>query len=216
MRRSVATDMGFYTDRFLPRLIDRILDSADFRETRRIQLAPVSGRVLEVGFGAGPNVPHLPDGVDKLYAIDPAVSVRPIADARVRARGIPVEYLGLDGARIDLDDESVDHVVSTMTLCTIPDVDAALSEIHRVLRPGGRFHFVDHGRAPDVRVARWQDRIQPLHSRLFGGCRLDRDIPVLVAASGLQIVTTEADYMKGPRVMGFLHRGVAEKRTERQ
>ncbi len=207
--------MGWYTDRLLPRLIDRVLDNREFHETRRRQLAPLSGRVLEVGFGAGPNVPHLPDSVEILYAIDPAVSVRPTADERIRARGIRVEYLGLDGARIDLPDDSVDHVVSTMTLCTIPDVEAAMREIARVLRPGGRFHFVDHGRAPDDKVARWQDRIQPLHSRLFGGCRLDRDIPGIVRSSGLVVTSHESAYMRGPKVMGFLHQGVAEKETDR-
>ncbi|NDE59861.1 MAG: class I SAM-dependent methyltransferase [Acidimicrobiia bacterium] len=203
--------MGWYTDRLLPRVIDRVLDNPDFREVRRRQLAPLKGRVLEVGFGAGPNVPHLPDGVEVLYAIDPAISVRPKADERIRRRGVEVKYLGLDGARIDLDDESIDHVVSTMTLCTIPDVETALDEIHRVLRPGGQFHFVDHGRAPDPRVASWQDRLQPIHSRLFGGCHLDRDIPALVEGCGLHISHVEADYMKGPKVMGYLHQGIAVK-----
>jgi len=160
--------MGLYTDRILPRLIDRVLDTKDFREIRRVQMSPVSGRVLEVGFGAGPNVPFLPDTVEMLYAVDPATSVRSIADRRLRARGLTAQYVGLDGARLELADESVDHVVSTMTLCTIPDVERALREIHRVLRPGGSFHFVDHGRSPDPLVARRQRRLNGLHGRLFG------------------------------------------------
>ncbi|MBM3827034.1 MAG: class I SAM-dependent methyltransferase [Actinobacteria bacterium] len=203
--------MGVYTDWVLPRLIDRVLDTADFREIRRTQVAEIDGRVLEVGFGAGANVAFLPNTVRHLYAVDPATSVRGIADRRLRARGMSVEYVGLDGARLELADESVDHVVSTMTLCTIPDVERALSEIRRVLRWGGRLHFVDHGRSPDPVVARRQRRLNGLHGRLFGGCHLDRDIPALVRASGLTIDTYSADYMAGPKVMGFLYRGVATK-----
>lgn len=208
--------MGLYTDRILPRLIDRVLDTKDFREIRRVQMSPVFGRVLEVGFGAGPNVPFLPDTVEMLYAVDPATSVRSIADRRLRARGLTAQYVGLDGARLELADESVDHVVSTMTLCTIPDVERALREIHRVLRPGGSFHFVDHGRSPDPLVARRQRRLNGLHGRLFGGCQLDRDIPTLVTASGLVIGDQSADYMRGPKVMGYLYRGTATKGTDRR
>lgn len=208
--------MGLYTSRILPRLIDRVLDTKDFREIRRVQMSPVSGRVLEVGFGAGPNVPFLPDTVEMLYAVDPATSVRSIADRRLRARGLTAQYVGLDGARLELADESVDHVVSTMTLCTIPDVERALREIHRVLRPGGSFHFVDHGRSPDPLVARRQRRLNGLHGRLFGGCQLDRDIPTLVTASGLVIGDQSADYMRGPKVMGYLYRGTATKGTDRR
>ena len=208
--------MGLYTDRILPRLIDRVLDTVDFREIRRVQMSPVSGRVLEVGFGAGPNVPFLPDTVEILYAVDPATSVRSIADRRLRARGLTAQYVGLDGARLELGDESVDHVVSTMTLCTIPDVERALREIHRVLRPGGSFHFVDHGRSPDPVVARRQRRLNGLHGRLFGGCHLDRDIPNLVTTSGLVIGDQSADYMRGPKVMGYLYRGTATKGADRR
>jgi ubiquinone/menaquinone biosynthesis C-methylase UbiE len=203
--------VGLYTDRLLPRLIDRVLDTRDFRQIRREQLQDVRGRVLEIGFGAGANVPHFPDGVDQLYAIDPAVSVRPRADRRLSERGMAVTYIGLDGASIDLPDDSIDHVVSTMTLCTIPEVERALDEIRRVLVPGGSFHFVDHGSSPDPAVARRQDRFDRFHGRLFGGCHLNRDIGELVDASGLQIRTLDATYMKGPKILGYLYRGIATK-----
>ncbi|MEY3618245.1 MAG: hypothetical protein RL726_943 [Actinomycetota bacterium] len=207
--------MGIYTDRVLPRLIDRALDTAEFREVRREQLRSLTGRVLEVGFGAGPNVPFLPSTVEALYAVDPATSVRGIAARRLRERGMSVEYVGLDGASLELADDSVDHVVSTMTLCTIPDVEGAIREIRRVLVPGGSFHFVDHGLSPDPTVSRRQARLNPLHGRIFGGCHLNRDIPALVRDSGLSVQMLGADYMRGPKVLGYLYRGVAQKQADR-
>jgi SAM-dependent methyltransferase len=126
-----------------------------------------------------------------------------------------VDYVGLDGASLDLVDESVDHVVSTMTLCTIPDVERALREIRRVLVPGGTFHFVDHGLSPDPEVSRRQARLNPLHGRIFGGCHLNRDIPALVSDSGLTVQILNADYMRGPKVLGYLYRGTAKKGTDR-
>jgi SAM-dependent methyltransferase len=207
--------MGIYTDRVLPRLIDRALDTTEFRDIRREQLRSLTGRVLEVGFGAGPNVPFLPSTVEALYAVDPATSVRGIAFRRLRDRGMTVDYVGLDGASLDLADESVDHVVSTMTLCTIPDVERALREIRRVLVPGGMFHFVDHGLSPDPEVSRRQARLNPLHGRIFGGCHLNRDIPALVSDSGLTVQILNADYMRGPKVLGYLYRGTAKKGTDR-
>jgi ubiquinone/menaquinone biosynthesis C-methylase UbiE len=122
-----------------------------------------------------------------------------------------VEYLGLDGQSLDLESGSVDHVLTTWTLCSIPDADRALGEIRRVLRSGGMLHFVEHGRSPDRRVARWQDRLTPLQRRLAGGCHLNRSIDQLVVDSGLELVRLENYYAEGPRPFGYMFEGIAAK-----
>ena len=127
----------------------------------------------------------------------------------VDERGLPVEYVGLDGARLPIEDASVDHVLTTWTLCTIPDVRQALAEVHRVLRPGGALHFIEHGRSPQPKVARWQDRITPVQRRLFGGCHLNRAIDQLVADSGLEVTRMERYYMKGPKPLSYMYEGIA-------
>jgi ubiquinone/menaquinone biosynthesis C-methylase UbiE len=129
----------------------------------------LDGEVLEVGFGSGLNLPHLPPAATKLYAVDPAELGRRLAAERLAEAPVPVEFVGLDGQDLPLEDDSVDRVLSTWTLCTIPDADRALHEVRRVLRPGGTFHFVEHGRSPDAKVARWQDRLNPIQQRVAGG-----------------------------------------------
>jgi ubiquinone/menaquinone biosynthesis C-methylase UbiE len=124
---------------------------------------------------------------------------------------VPVEYLGPDGQALPLEPASVDHVLTTWTLCTIPDVERALSEIHRVLRPGGSFHFVEHGRSPDPDVARWQDRLTPIQRLVAGGCHLNRPIDQLIARSGLQLTRMDNYYQKGPKSFGYTFEGVATK-----
>jgi ubiquinone/menaquinone biosynthesis C-methylase UbiE len=167
--------------------------------------------VLEVGFGSGLNVPHYPPTVRRVRAVDPATVGRQLAADRVAASSIPVEHVGLDGARLPLDDSSVDSVLSTWTMCTIPDIEGALSEIRRVLRPGGTLHFLEHGRAPDPSVVKWQDRLDPIQQRLFGGCHLNRPIDDLVRDSGLRIATIENYYLKGPKPLGYMYEGRATK-----
>ncbi|MGH9188026.1 MAG: class I SAM-dependent methyltransferase, partial [Acidimicrobiales bacterium] len=123
----------------------------------------------------------------------------------------PVEYVGLDGQELPIEDGTVDHVLTTWTLCTIPDVGRALGEIHRVLRPGGVLHFVEHGLAPQERVARWQDRLTPIQRRLFGGCHLNRRIDRLVADAGLEVTRMDNYFASGPKVLGYMFEGVATK-----
>lgn len=154
--------MAFYEERVLPRFVDIALSGQAFARLRGRVASGLEGEVLEVGFGSGRNVPHYPDAVKLVRAVDPAVAGRKLAAKRVAASPIPVEYLGLDGEQLPLEDASVDNVLTTWTLCTIPDVGRALGEVHRVLRPGGALHFVEHGRAPDPKVARWQDRLTPV------------------------------------------------------
>jgi ubiquinone/menaquinone biosynthesis C-methylase UbiE len=146
-----------------------------------------------------------------VLAVDPATVGRALAARRVAASPVPVDYVGLDGQRLPLEAERVDHVLVTWTLCTIPDVAGALQEIRRVLRPGGRLHFAEHGRAPDPGVARWQDRLTPLQRRWAGGCHLNRPIDRLVEAGGFELASLETFYARGPRVMAYVYEGVAAK-----
>jgi ubiquinone/menaquinone biosynthesis C-methylase UbiE len=201
--------MGFYVERILPRLTDIALSGRDYTALRQRVATGLRGEVLEVGFGSGRNLPHLPPEVDRVLAVDPATVGRKLAASRVAASRIPVDYVGLDGQQLPLDDRSVDHVLTTWTLCTIPDVGLALSEIRRVLRPGGVLHFLEHGLSPDAGVARWQHRLTPLQRRVAGGCHLDRPVDDLIAAAGLEITALHTHYVRGPRVLGSMFEGTA-------
>ena len=160
--------MGIYQDRILPRLTDVAMSRREFTAIRARVSAGLQGEVLEIGFGSGLNVPYYPAAVTRVLAVDPATAGRKLAAARVAASPVPVEYTGLDGQALPLEAASVDHVLTTWTLCTIPDAAQALAEVCRVLRPGGSLHFVEHGRSPDARVAAWQDRLTPWQRRLAG------------------------------------------------
>jgi ubiquinone/menaquinone biosynthesis C-methylase UbiE len=203
--------MGFYENQILPRLTELAMSRGELTPIRARVAASLDGDVLEVGFGSGLNVPHYPPAVAHLRAVDPATVGRKLAAKRVASSGVPVEYIGLDGQALPLESGSIDHVLTTWTLCTIPDVDRALSEIRRVLRPGGMFHFVEHGRSPDRKVAGWQDRLTPLQRRVAGGCHLNRPIDELVMSSGLELVQLENYYAKGPRPFGYMFEGLATK-----
>lgn len=169
------------------------------------------GEVLEVGFGSGLNVAHYPPAVTGLLAVDPATVGRRLAAPRVAASSIPITYVGLDGQSLPLASDSVDNVLTTWTLCTIPDVERALLEIKRVLRPGGSLHFIEHGRAREPRVARRQDRLTPLQRRIAGGCCLNRAIDTLIAGSGLELTRLDTYYLSGLKAINFSYEGVATK-----
>ena len=204
--------MGLWTDRVLPRVVDYALRTPEVNARRARTLAGLSGRVLEIGFGSGLNLAFYPGAVERVLAVEPSDLAWRLAEPRLASPGTPaVERVGLDGARLPVPDASVDAVVSTFTLCTVPAVEAALSEIRRVLRPGGRLHFLEHGRAPEESVRRWQDRLQPLQSRLIGGCRLDRPIDQLVVGAGLEMVELTTEYGDGPRPFSYLYRGRAAR-----
>ncbi len=203
--------MGFYGDQVLPRITNVLLSSREFGKIRERVASTLSGEVLEVGFGSGLNVPYYPREVRRVLAVDPATVGRKLAEKRVAASQIPVEYLDLDGQTLALADECVDHVLVTWTLCTIPDVAGALGEMHRVLRPGGQLHFVEHGRSPDPGVARWQDRLNAIQRCWAGGCNLNRPIGRLVEAAGFEMANLENFYAKGSRSMGYMYEGVAAK-----
>jgi ubiquinone/menaquinone biosynthesis C-methylase UbiE len=203
--------MGFYADRVLPRITDLALRGRRFDQIRERVCAGLDGEVVEVGFGSGRNVPFYPGTVTRVQAVDPATEGRRLAAGRLAASSVPVEFVGLDGEQLPLEDESVDHVLTTWTMCTIPDVDRALHEVVRVLRPGGTLHFVEHGRAPQPTTARWQDRLTPLQRRVFGGCHLNRSIDRIVEGAGLDIEKLETYFMPGPKPFGYLFEGVATK-----
>ena len=166
--------MGFYEQRVLPRIVDVACGSKRMAPLRTQLCAPLTGEVLEVGFGSGTNLPFLPLTVTTFYAVDPSEGGRRLAAKRLAASSTEVRFVGLDGQRLGLDDRSVDHVLCAFTLCTIPDPTLALAEVRRVLRPGGSFHFLEHGRHPKPGVEAWQRRLNPIQRRLFGGCHLDR------------------------------------------
>lgn len=184
-----------WTDRVLPRLLDVTLSGEAADRYRGMACAGLSGRVVELGFGSGLNLTHLPVGVTEVLVVEPSDVAWRAAQQRIRAwNGGAVRRVGRDAAAIDLPDGSVDAVLSTWTLCTIPDVEESLREVCRVLRPGGRLHLVEHGLAPQPEVARWQRRLEPLQERLAGGCHLDRCIPGLLVAAGFDTSGLEQHY----------------------
>jgi ubiquinone/menaquinone biosynthesis C-methylase UbiE len=199
----------FWDQRVLPRLVDRALRTPEVNARRARTLAGLDGRVLEIGFGSGLNLRHYPDGVERVLAVEPSDLAWRLAEPRMVTGTPPVERVGLDGARLPVPDASVDAVASTFTLCTVPDVMAALAEIRRVLRPGGRLHFLEHGRSPEESVRRWQTRLQPLQSRLIGGCRLDRRIDQLISNAGLELTELSTGYGDGPKPFSYLYGGRA-------
>ncbi len=203
--------MSVYRDRLLPRVQNKVMDRKDLREVRSRVCSALSGDVVEIGFGTGLNTSHYPDGVDRIAAVEPSTLCMRIAEPRIAATSTKVEFAGLTGERLDLPSEEFDAALSTWTLCTIPDVDAALAEIRRVLKPGGTFHFIEHGRGPDADVARWQQRIEPAWKRIAGGCHVTRDISGLVERAGF-CISVQTYYMSGePKVFGYTFEGVAIK-----
>jgi ubiquinone/menaquinone biosynthesis C-methylase UbiE len=202
--------MGFYRDQVFPRGVDLLMNTKSTREIRARVCAGLAGDVVEIGFGSGHNLPYLPTTVTRLRAVDPSALGLRLAAQRIAASPVPVESAGLDGQSLPFADESADAVLSTWTLCSIPDAVAALREVRRVLRPGGTFHFVEHGTAPDASVRKWQDRLNPLQQRFAGGCNLNRDIPALIEAGGLHIERLATYYNEGDlKVMGYTYEGVA-------
>ena len=201
--------MGLWVERILPRLVDRALRTPEVNARRALVCAGLTGTVLELGFGSGLNARYYPVAVTEVLAVEPSDLAWQLAQPRIAAAGTTVTRIGSDGARLDLEDDSVDSALSTYTLCTIPDATAALREVHRVLRPGGVFHFLEHGRSPDERVRRWQQLIHPVHSRLAGGCHLDRPIDRLIDEAGFEITRLDRRYGEGFRPASYLYRGTA-------
>ncbi len=205
---------AWYEAHVLPRATDLACASKGFRPHRAVTVADTYGTVLEIGFGTGHNLRHYPAGVERLLAVEPSSRSVEIAADRIAAVAFPVEVIGLDGQRLPLDDASVDCVVSTFTLCTIPDVTAALAEVRRVLRAGGTFHVLEHGLADDRHVQRWQRRAEPLQRRIAGGCHLTRHVPSLLADAGFEWHELHRWTAGRPKSLATLTRTVATVKPE--
>jgi ubiquinone/menaquinone biosynthesis C-methylase UbiE len=192
--------MGWWSERVVPRVNDKALSSEPVMELRQQVCSKLSGRVLELGFGSGLNVAAYPPAVTAVDAVEPSDVGWKLSEARRQRAAVPIERVGLDGQRLAAPDASYDAVLSTFTLCTIPDVRAALAEVRRVLRPGGTVHVVEHGLAPDPRVVTWQHRFEPMQRRMAGGCHLTRDVPALLTDAGLELQRLEQAYLPGPGI----------------
>lgn len=205
--------MGWYGDRVLPALLDSAMDTEHTRPIRARVAAGLAGEVLEVGFGSGHSLAHLPARVTRLLAVEPSRAALRRAEARIAASPVPVDVVGADAQRLPLPDASVDAALCTWTLCSIPDPVAVVREVARVLRSGGQLHFVEHGLAPDEGVRRWQARLNPLQRRLVGGCTLDRDVQGLLELGGMTVTHLERYYGRGePKALAAMHEGRAVAR----
>ena len=204
--------MGLYHHCIFPCLLDVAMGSRVFVQPRRRTLARAQGRILEISFGTGRNMPHYPASVQRIEAIDPDVDLDRYSAPRIAAAAITVDFHHLDAEHLPFADEQFDTVVCTLTLCSIPDVMLALREVKRVLKPGGQFLFLEHGLAPDPTVARWQHRLNPLQMRLGGGCHLTRDTLQLVRQAGLRVGDFQQYYLRRvPRFAGYLNEGFATR-----
>lgn len=203
--------MSLYDRHILPHLIDFACGMGAVMKARS-QIVPLArGRVLEIGIGSGLNLGFYDaQRVKVVVGVDPSAEIQNLARERAARCQVPVEMIALELGQIQAADASFDDIVCTFTLCTIPDAIAALGEMRRVLKPGGRLLFCEHGLAPDLPVVRWQKRLTPLWKPLAGGCHLDRDIPALIEAGGFHIREMSTGYLKGPRPMTHVYRGWAD------
>jgi SAM-dependent methyltransferase len=201
--------MGLYSDVILPRLCDLAMRNKQLVPYRERVIGAAEGRVLEIGVGSGKNLPFYRPPVREVLALEPAPRLIAMARSASRASGLPVTFLEVSAEAIPLDEHSVDTIVTTWTLCSIPQAATALADMRRVLRQGGKLLFVEHGLAPDEGVGRWQDRLTPAWRCISGGCHLNRPIRSMIEAAGFRIERIETGYMPGPKPMTFMYEGSA-------
>lgn len=204
--------MSLYQDRVLPFLINLSMRQERFAEYRGRVVPAAEGRVLEVGIGSGLNLPFYSRNVRQVIGLDPSSRLLEMARRTQRLEPRLAELVKASAEAVPLEDASVDTVVMTWTLCSVPDTQRALEDLRRVLRPSGRLLFVEHGRAPDPNVVWWQDRLTPYWKRLGGGCHLNRAIAMLIEDAGFQFERLESGYMRGPKPMTFMYEGSARPR----
>lgn len=194
----------------MPHVIDLACGSSDVEAQRRELVPRAAGRVLEVGMGPALNLPFYDrDRVELVWGLEPSEGMRRKAADRIEQSDLDVRWLGLPGEEIPLDDDSADTVVLTYTLCSIAGVDAALEEMRRVIRPTGELLFCEHGRSPDVEVRRRQDRVDPIWTRVAGGCHINRPIVELIGSAGFAVGEVEAGYRPGPKFASYVSTGAA-------
>ena len=204
--------MGFYSEVLFPWGMNFIMSGEAFSKERKTVLHSVSGNILEIGFGTGLNLPHYPSAIQKLTVIDPNHGMERYASRQIADSVIEVDRQVLGGEALPMDDNSFDTVVSTWTLCSITDVEHALTEVHRVLKPGGKFIFLEHGLSPDKSVSAWQHRLNGLQKIVGDGCHLNRDMRALVTATGFRKLEIENYYFPdSPKILGYMYRGIATK-----
>jgi ubiquinone/menaquinone biosynthesis C-methylase UbiE len=204
--------MGFYAKYVLPRIIDIVMRDKEAARLRAAWIPKAQGEVLEVGIGSGLNLPfYSSSGVKRIYGVDPSAELQEMARERATKTPLNVEFLTQSAeAPLPLDPRSIDTVVITWTLCSIPNAAKALEQMKRVLKPEGRLIFLEHGRAPDASVVVWQDRITPLWKRIGGGCHLNREIDDLITQAGFRIAELTEGYLPGPRPMTYTYQGYAQ------
>ena len=206
--------MGFYENRVVPKLIDMGCSTPPILKQREKVVPFATGRVLEVGMGSAINIPFYdPAQVEMVWGLEPSEGMRRKAAPRIERAPFPVEWLGLPGEEIPLEDDSADTVLLTFTLCTIPDFAKALAQMRRVLKPGGKLLFAEHGAAPDESVRKWQDRINPIWKRLAGGCNINREIPHALESAGFKLEELDMMYLPGtPKIAAYQYWGSATQR----
>jgi ubiquinone/menaquinone biosynthesis C-methylase UbiE len=204
--------VSFYSHYIFPRILDVAMSGNEFQELRKSLLADVSGEVFEIGFGTGLNLPHYPSNVKRITTVDPNTGARRLAQRRITESPIEVVHQTRSGEQLNLPSESFDSVVCTFTLCSIANVNAAMAEMRRLLRRGGRMFFMEHGISNDPRIQWWQSQLTPLNRIIGDGCHLNRDPRGTISASGLRIDRLDNFYLKkAPKFAGFIYRGVAVK-----
>lgn len=202
--------MSWYEEKILPRLINVACSSKPANKQRQKVVPRASGDVLEIGFGSGLNLVHYDtDKVRRIWGLEPSEGMRKLAAEPIANSELDVELIDLPGEEIPLEDNSVDTVLITFTLCTIPEVASALDGMRRVLKPGGQLLFSEHGKAPDANVVKWQERMNPIWKKFSGGCNINRDIPALLDAAGLQIQDDNRMYIPGLKSLSYVYWGAA-------
>ncbi len=204
--------MNIYSRLIFPTLIDRVMSGADFAVYRRAVLADAAGIVLEIGFGTGLNLAYYPaSGVEKIVTVDVNPGMNKLAQRRIATSSIPVDYQVLSGEKLPMADDTFDTVVSTWTLCSIKQVERAIAEIHRILKPGGKFLFIEHGLSNEPQIQTWQRRLNPIQQVIGDGCHLDRDIKHLISQQFDRLEIQEFYNPNAPKIGGYFYQGVGIK-----
>lgn len=204
--------MGFYSRFILPRLIECSCKQAEVTRIRALAIPKAVGTVLEIGIGSGLNLPLYTGNVKRLYGVDTSLELLQRARTRATQAAFPVELLNQSAVQLPLEDDSMDTVVSTWVMCSIPDLPSTLREMKRVLKPDGRLIFVEHGLSTDPEVQKWQHRLTPIWRRIAGGCTLNKKIDDLISSAGFEITELDTSYIRGPRPLTYIYRGSARRR----